>query len=118
MEDMKSIRQRGKSLSDAGQVIVSFAKFTLDASCGRCIKNNDFNVVISPQSIRLNQAYDFRLCWNRYGFLFSTFSYLPLILQTRKAIPCHINNVSCGKPCQKELPCKIHKCPKICHKVF
>lgn len=33
----------------------------------------------------------------------------------RFAIPCHINNVSCGMPCGYPLPCKRHTCVKPCH---
>lgn len=35
--------------------------------------------------------------------------------ELRKNIPCHLNNVSCGLPCNKVLPCQQHKCLKICH---
>ncbi|XP_065053549.1 transcriptional repressor NF-X1-like [Rhopilema esculentum] len=35
--------------------------------------------------------------------------------ELRRNVPCHIANVSCGKPCEKELPCKSHKCQKLCH---
>jgi len=36
--------------------------------------------------------------------------------ETRKNIPCHLANVSCGISCGKELRCKLHLCLKICHK--
>ncbi|XP_052094609.1 transcriptional repressor NF-X1-like [Mytilus californianus] len=35
--------------------------------------------------------------------------------ELRKNIPCHQNNVSCGLPCNKVLPCQQHKCLKTCH---
>ncbi|XP_069109395.1 transcriptional repressor NF-X1-like [Argopecten irradians] len=36
--------------------------------------------------------------------------------ELRKNIPCHINNISCGLPCDKTLPCGTHKCIRTCHK--
>lgn len=49
----------------------------------------------------------------------------PCMLQTtkqcfgkheqRKTIPCSQESFCCGMPCNKELPCKRHKCIKTCH---
>nr|XP_006818524.1 PREDICTED: transcriptional repressor NF-X1-like [Saccoglossus kowalevskii] len=36
--------------------------------------------------------------------------------ELRSNIACHIKDISCGRPCGKELPCKQHKCLKTCHK--
>ncbi|VDK83596.1 unnamed protein product [Litomosoides sigmodontis] len=35
--------------------------------------------------------------------------------EIRSNIPCFLNDVSCGRPCDKELSCKIHRCKRICH---
>ncbi|KAJ7381293.1 Transcriptional repressor NF-X1 [Desmophyllum pertusum] len=35
--------------------------------------------------------------------------------EVRHNIPCHVNDVSCGKDCGQKLSCG-HKCTKICHK--
>ena len=51
----------------------------------------------------------------QYGIL--CFLFYLHILQLRKNIPCHLNNVSCGLPCNKVLPCQQHKCLKTCHAV-
>lgn len=40
-----------------------------------------------------------------------------LCLQIRHSIPCHMTDISCGKPCGKPQPCGNHKCQRICHKV-
>ena len=34
--------------------------------------------------------------------------------EVRRNIPCHLNVVSCGRPCGRALDCG-HTCPKICH---
>ncbi|TKR78235.1 hypothetical protein L596_019074 [Steinernema carpocapsae] len=36
--------------------------------------------------------------------------------EIRNNIPCYQNHVSCGNPCDKPLPCGVHKCKKACHK--
>ncbi|XP_046331330.2 transcriptional repressor NF-X1-like [Haliotis rufescens] len=36
--------------------------------------------------------------------------------ETRKNIPCHMADISCGRPCGRLLLCGIHKCLRICHK--
>ena len=36
--------------------------------------------------------------------------------QLRNNIPCYIEDISCGRRCEKPLFCG-HKCPKTCHKV-
>ena len=38
-----------------------------------------------------------------------------LCSQLRKSVPCHIEGLSCGRPCKKELPCIRHNCIKACH---
>ncbi|XP_062586553.1 LOW QUALITY PROTEIN: transcriptional repressor NF-X1-like [Saccostrea cucullata] len=35
--------------------------------------------------------------------------------ELRKNIACHRDNISCGLPCNKVLPCQQHKCTKVCH---
>lgn len=40
-----------------------------------------------------------------------------VLFQIRKNIACHRDNISCGLPCNNELPCKQHKCTKVCHSV-
>ncbi|CAG9531688.1 unnamed protein product [Cercopithifilaria johnstoni] len=35
--------------------------------------------------------------------------------EIRANIPCFLNEVSCGRPCDKELSCKVHRCKRICH---
>lgn len=39
------------------------------------------------------------------------------MFQKRKNIACHRDNISCGLPCNNELPCVQHKCTKVCHSV-
>ncbi|ELT89371.1 hypothetical protein CAPTEDRAFT_154981 [Capitella teleta] len=36
--------------------------------------------------------------------------------ELREHIACHITELSCGRLCAKELPCKQHSCIKNCHK--
>ncbi|CAJ0923170.1 unnamed protein product, partial [Mesorhabditis belari] len=36
--------------------------------------------------------------------------------ETRKNIPCHLETISCGRPCGKALRCGIHECDKRCHR--
>ncbi|PIK49598.1 putative transcriptional repressor NF-X1-like [Apostichopus japonicus] len=36
--------------------------------------------------------------------------------ELRHNLPCHIKDISCGKPCIKPLVCGAHTCQKICHK--
>ncbi|XP_041366295.1 transcriptional repressor NF-X1-like [Gigantopelta aegis] len=36
--------------------------------------------------------------------------------ETRKNIPCHMSDISCGMPCNKLLTCGQHKCMRKCHK--
>lgn len=36
--------------------------------------------------------------------------------KVRYNVPCHMNDVSCGEICQKQLPCNQHKCDRWCHK--
>ncbi|XP_022090827.1 transcriptional repressor NF-X1-like [Acanthaster planci] len=38
--------------------------------------------------------------------------------EMRYNIPCHIKDISCGHPCGKKLPCRMHTCKMICHKVI
>ncbi|CAL7952470.1 unnamed protein product [Xylocopa violacea] len=35
--------------------------------------------------------------------------------ELRKAVPCHLNEISCGLPCNKPISCGRHKCITICH---
>ncbi|XP_011496146.1 PREDICTED: protein shuttle craft [Ceratosolen solmsi marchali] len=35
--------------------------------------------------------------------------------ELRKAVPCYVNEVSCGLPCGKSISCGKHKCIQICH---
>lgn len=35
-----------------------------------------------------------------------------------KNVPCHRKDVSCGQKCAKPLACGMHKCNKVCHKVY
>ncbi len=36
--------------------------------------------------------------------------------ELRHNIPCHMKDVSCGRPCDKQLVDCLHKCLKTCHK--
>ncbi|XP_071451168.1 protein shuttle craft-like [Hetaerina americana] len=36
--------------------------------------------------------------------------------ELRKNVPCHQTEISCGRPCGKDLPCGRHKCILLCHK--
>ncbi|KHN73645.1 Transcriptional repressor NF-X1 -like protein [Toxocara canis] len=35
--------------------------------------------------------------------------------EIRANIPCYLNDVSCGRPCEKNLPCGMHTCKRTCH---
>ncbi|XP_014472809.1 PREDICTED: protein shuttle craft [Dinoponera quadriceps] len=35
--------------------------------------------------------------------------------ELRKAVPCHVSEISCGLPCNKPLSCGRHKCITMCH---
>ncbi|XP_029155363.1 protein shuttle craft [Nylanderia fulva] len=35
--------------------------------------------------------------------------------ELRKAVPCHVKEISCGLPCNKPLLCGRHKCITMCH---
>ncbi|XP_022662440.1 transcriptional repressor NF-X1-like [Varroa destructor] len=35
--------------------------------------------------------------------------------ELRRNIPCHLDNVSCGRPCGRPLSCGRHSCDKTCH---
>ncbi|XP_012670536.1 transcriptional repressor NF-X1 isoform X1 [Clupea harengus] len=37
--------------------------------------------------------------------------------EQRSNIPCHLQDISCGLPCNKLLPCGSHHCKRICHRV-
>ena len=41
---------------------------------------------------------------------------LSFYFQTRKSVPCHQKELSCGRPCNKELSCGRHRCITNCHK--
>ncbi|XP_044196007.1 transcriptional repressor NF-X1 [Thunnus albacares] len=36
--------------------------------------------------------------------------------EQRSNIPCHLQDISCGLTCNKELPCETHRCRRICHR--
>lgn len=36
--------------------------------------------------------------------------------EIRANIPCNLQDISCGMPCRKPLPCGEHTCQRICHK--
>ncbi|ESN99996.1 hypothetical protein HELRODRAFT_83646, partial [Helobdella robusta] len=36
--------------------------------------------------------------------------------ETRANVPCFLQDVSCGRPCGKPLPCLVHNCAQLCHK--
>uniref|UniRef100_A0A3B4AJF3 NF-X1-type domain-containing protein n=1 Tax=Periophthalmus magnuspinnatus TaxID=409849 RepID=A0A3B4AJF3_9GOBI len=36
--------------------------------------------------------------------------------EQRSNIPCHLQDISCGLTCNKELPCEMHQCRRICHR--
>lgn len=54
-------------------------------------------------------SFSFKLC--------NTCIPCSILLQKRKNIACHRDNISCGLPCNNELPCVQHKCTKVCHSV-
>ncbi|XP_064455279.1 protein shuttle craft-like [Ornithodoros turicata] len=35
--------------------------------------------------------------------------------EKRKAVPCFLEGLSCGMPCNKELGCGLHRCKSTCH---
>ncbi|CAH1239141.1 NFX1 [Branchiostoma lanceolatum] len=36
--------------------------------------------------------------------------------ELRNNVPCHISDISCGRHCDRRLPCGVHQCIRICHK--
>uniref|UniRef100_A0A8C6UGD8 Nuclear transcription factor, X-box binding 1 n=1 Tax=Neogobius melanostomus TaxID=47308 RepID=A0A8C6UGD8_9GOBI len=36
--------------------------------------------------------------------------------EQRSNIPCHLQDISCGLTCNKELPCGMHRCHRLCHR--
>ncbi|XP_069015721.1 transcriptional repressor NF-X1 [Embiotoca jacksoni] len=36
--------------------------------------------------------------------------------EQRSNIACHLQDISCGLTCNKELPCEMHRCRRICHR--
>lgn len=36
--------------------------------------------------------------------------------EQRSNIPCHLQDISCGLTCNKDLPCEMHRCRRICHR--
>ncbi|XP_075994388.1 transcriptional repressor NF-X1 [Genypterus blacodes] len=36
--------------------------------------------------------------------------------EQRSNIACHLQDISCGLPCNKVLPCEMHRCRRICHR--
>ncbi|XP_078656238.1 transcriptional repressor NF-X1-like isoform X1 [Branchiostoma floridae x Branchiostoma belcheri] len=36
--------------------------------------------------------------------------------ELRNNVPCHISDISCGRHCNRPLPCGVHQCLRICHK--
>lgn len=36
--------------------------------------------------------------------------------EQRSNIPCHLHDISCGLTCNKDLPCEMHRCRRICHR--
>ncbi|KAH8039640.1 hypothetical protein HPB51_008233 [Rhipicephalus microplus] len=35
--------------------------------------------------------------------------------EKRRAVPCFLEGLSCGRPCQRDLPCGQHQCQQTCH---
>ncbi|KAJ8906400.1 hypothetical protein NDN08_002893 [Rhodosorus marinus] len=33
----------------------------------------------------------------------------------KRVVPCFVENVTCGRPCNKPLPCGVHACRRYCH---
>ncbi|KAM7369762.1 hypothetical protein PAMP_011056 [Pampus punctatissimus] len=36
--------------------------------------------------------------------------------EKRSSIACHLQDISCGLTCNKELTCEMHRCKRICHR--
>uniref|UniRef100_A0A1A8NL37 Transcriptional repressor NF-X1 n=2 Tax=Nothobranchius pienaari TaxID=704102 RepID=A0A1A8NL37_9TELE len=36
--------------------------------------------------------------------------------EQRSNIPCHLQDISCGLTCNKQLPCEMHRCKRLCHR--
>lgn len=66
-------------------------------ACGHPVLHNCHSESICPPCSVLTQKW----CYGNH--------------ELRKAVPCHVNEVSCGLPCNKPLSCKKHKCITICH---
>ncbi|KAH6937699.1 hypothetical protein HPB50_003594 [Hyalomma asiaticum] len=35
--------------------------------------------------------------------------------EKRRAVPCYLEGLSCGRPCLRDLPCGQHQCQQTCH---
>lgn len=67
-------------------------------SCDHAVLHNCHNDPECPPCIVLTSKY----CYGKH--------------ELRKAVPCHVEEFSCGLPCGKDLPCGRHKCITSCHK--
>ncbi|XP_033761970.1 transcriptional repressor NF-X1-like [Pecten maximus] len=75
-----------------------FKKCTRTHTCSHPVRHNCHSDESCPPCTELTQKY----CMGKH--------------ELRKNIPCHINDISCGLPCDKTLPCGKHKCIRTCHK--
>ncbi|XP_033338770.2 nuclear transcription factor, X-box binding stc [Megalopta genalis] len=66
-------------------------------SCGHEVFHNCHNEPTCPLCTVLTQ----RWCHGKH--------------ELRKAVPCYVNEISCGLPCNKPISCGRHKCLAICH---
>lgn len=66
-------------------------------SCGHEVLHNCHSEITCPPCTVLTQ----RWCHGKH--------------ELRKAVPCHVNEISCGLSCNKPISCGRHKCITICH---
>ncbi|OAD58748.1 Protein shuttle craft [Eufriesea mexicana] len=66
-------------------------------SCGHEVLHNCHSESICPPCTVLTQ----RWCHGKH--------------ELRKAVPCYVNEISCGLSCNKPISCGRHKCITICH---
>ncbi|XP_011297749.1 protein shuttle craft [Fopius arisanus] len=65
--------------------------------CGHEVLHNCHSESICPPCTVLTQKW----CYGKH--------------ELRKAVPCHLNEMSCGLPCGKPISCGRHKCITLCH---
>jgi transcriptional repressor NF-X1 len=54
-------------------------------------------------------------CYGKHEVSSVLHVHMYTLAQMRANIPCHLGSVSCGRRCDRPLPCGVHKCDRMCH---